>query len=219
MIFLRCRVCGGKAWECCEAPHARGFRLTSSGLPSFPITKDSLRSAPQRHPAPSPSTAPLPTWFPARAPAHRTVTDRPARTEDPSAGRHPTPNFATWSPALSSAAPGPPPPPPAPQAASHLQPPVPRVSSRPGSRACKEAGDKGCGGGAASARTVPSGPAPPPPRPPPRLARGRLASPHPGFPAGAPAPAVASAGRTIAGGGAGVRGSGPLRLRGWRAAG
>lgn len=188
-----------------------------SDLPGLSVT--GTRSAPPRHPAPSLSTPPhraLPTWFPARAPAHRTVTDRPARSQDPSAGRRPTPNFETRAPALSTAALGPLPPPRAPQAASHLQPPAPRLSWRPGSRACKGAGDKGGGGGAAAARTVPSGPAPPPPQ---RLARRGFASPHPGCPAGAPAPAAASAGRTMAGGGARVRGSGPLRLPGWRAAG
>lgn len=207
MIFLRCWVYGGKAWECCEAPHALGFRLTSRVCPASPSRR--TRLAPQRHPAPPPSTAPLPTWFPAWAPAHRTVTDRPARTRDPSAGGHPTPNFETRPPPralLSGAGTAAP----SPGSSGRVPPPA------PGSRACKGAGDKGCGGGAAAARTVPSGPAPPPPH---RLPRGGFASPHPRFSAGAPAPAAASARRTMAGGGARVRGSGPLRLPGWRAAG
>lgn len=144
------------------------------------------------------------------------MTDRPARTDDPSAGRHPTPNFETRGPpALLSgartAAPSPGSsgrfPPPAPGSPRELAPRLPGLQG---------AGDKGCGGGVAAARTVPSGPAPPPPH---RLARRGFASPHPGFSAGAPAPAAASARRTMAGGGARVRGSGPLRLPGWRAAG
>lgn len=163
----------GRPGSAAKLPHALGFRLTSRVCPASP--SPGARSAPQQHLRGPPHRS-LPTWFPARAPAHRTMTDRPARTDDPSAERHPTPNFETRPPRSPQRRPDRRPLPPAAQAAFHLQPRAPRVSSRPGSRACQGAGDKGCGGGAAAARTVPSGPAPPP-TPPARAPRLRLASP------------------------------------------
>lgn len=158
------------------------------------------RSAAQRHPAPSLAEAPLPTWFPVGAPAHRTVTDRPARTEDPSTRRHPTLNFETRPgalsplPALSSAAPRPPHPlPPGssgrvlPQAPGSPREPAPRLPGLQGGLETK-----------ASAAAVPRPPGPSPrgQRRAPTGSRARsrrLAAPHPGLLAGAPATAAASA--------------------------
>lgn len=139
-----------------------------SGLPSFSITGDSPRSvrsgAPHLH----------------RPPHGDGQTDRPARTEDPSAGGRPTPNFETRPPALSprgvrTAAPSPGSsgrvPPPAPGSPRELEPRRRGLQGGPETKAAAAA----AAAAAAEARTVPSGPAPPPPH---RLARGGVASPR-----------------------------------------
>lgn len=124
-FFLRGRVHGGKAWERGEAPHALGFRLTSQGCPASP--------SPGTRRAPS---AAAPRTFA----AHRTVTDRQTGRRGlrtPPQEDAPRLTLKRGPPRSPPEAPGPPPPPRAPRAASPLQPPAPRVSSSPGSGACK----------------------------------------------------------------------------------
>lgn len=157
-----------------------------------------------------------PIWFPTKAPARCAMIDRPDGTDFPASKIYRKPNFETLpqiSPRLS------------PQAA-RVQPPTPQPSTCKGRRArAPSPGLRGAGDKEAAAAPRPPGPSPrgqlraPPhsPRAPPPPCRHLCLTS--GSRAGSPAPAAAAARRTMAGGGAGVRGWGPLRLAGPPAAG
>lgn len=184
------------------------LRLT---YPDCPAT-----SSPRNHSAAAPHTFATRNlqlaliWFPSRAPAHCTMTDRPDGTDLPSSKMHPKPNFQTLPPA--------PPPPLSPQA-GRVPAPAPQPPACRGQAEAVEpappAPARACGGletkrlpRRRSRQDRPLGDSSAPPLPPRSRAR-RLASPV----ARAPAPTAAAAQRTMAGGGAGVRGSALCGLR------